>query len=85
VNELDPIAIIAPAPARKRRFANAEQALAYYNAVGVQSREDLIVLAELCREELQKIHNIFDEVFARCAEAKAAEDAAQQPEQPMEA
>lgn len=72
----DPIAIIAPAPPRKLRFASAKEALAYYDAVGVKTYEDLIVLAELVHKEFDKIHAIMDGVIAQLEADAAAEQAA---------
>lgn len=60
--EASPIEIVAPAP--RRRFNSSQEALAYYNVMGVKTHEDLIVLAELIHEEFAKIHKIFDAVFA---------------------
>lgn len=73
--EPSPIEIVAPAP--RKRFASTAETLAYYQAVGVKTREDVLILAELALVELQKVNAILDEVFERCAEAKAAEEAAQ--------
>ncbi len=74
--EPSPIEIVAPAP--RRRFSSPEVALAYYNAFGVQSREDVIVLAELALAELKKINEIFDDVFSKLEADRQAELAAAQ-------
>ena len=69
--EIAPIEIIAPAP--RRTFSSLELATAYYSAVGVQSVEDAIILAKLIRLEMQKIHNIMDEVLSNLEADRQAE------------
>lgn len=66
----NPIAIVAPAPARRMRFANGQQALAYYQAVGVKTYEDCMILAEFALVELEKINRILDEAFPELREGK---------------
>lgn len=58
-----PIGIVAPAP--RRRFKSSKEALAYYDAMGVQNREDILVLLELARAEMQKINEIFGKAIER--------------------
>jgi hypothetical protein len=76
VYDPSPIEIVAPAP--RKRFASPQAAIAYYNAFGVQSREDVIVLAELALAELKKINEIWSGVIQKLEADRQAELAAAQ-------